>query len=123
MGVDEYAELVCPLPVIRLVTDENGDADHAEIDPCCEPLFVNHTDGRYLLVGGECDGAGPTWEVVCGGGHTLVPPDYMGNEPSPELGLNAVLHLVQESLEALGTTAKDNDGGMAFAPLPGTEGA
>lgn len=114
MAVDEYAELVCPLPVIRLSNPDDGDS-FAQIGACGEALHVDHVTSNDLMAGGEIDIA-TTWTVECRGGHTLLLPDYEANDPCSELGFDAVLGLVQEALESLGTTAKGG-GGMALVPL------
>lgn len=118
MGAPEYDELVCPLPVLRFIWPDEPDGERGEIavHHCGEQLFVNHIESRYLLAGGECDGCGPTWEVTCGNGHTLLLPDYEGNDNFAEVPFDAAL--VQEALDGLGVVVKGG-GVMNLKPLPG----
>lgn len=113
MTAPEYAELRCPLPVIVLAPSDDAN-DTPTDQPCGEQLFVNHTDSRYLLAGGECEGAPPRWEVVCGNGHVLLVPDCGGNDWAVPFDLATV----QRCLLDIGVSA-DGGGPIDLQPLPG----
>lgn len=118
MSADEFADLVCPLPVLRHAWPDDDGPGPIAVHHCGEPLFVNHTNGRYLLAGGETESCGPTWEVVCGGGHTLLVPDHEGSDDFADIPFDPAL--AQEALAGLGVLVQ-GVGVMNFKPLPPTK--
>ena len=75
-----WDERQCPLPVLVKEHDEDGDLLKIITRRCNESLFTVRTEGRYLLVDGECDSCGPTWRIECGNGHVLVVPDHEADD-------------------------------------------
>jgi hypothetical protein len=104
----EWADLVCPLPVLRF-TWTDGERGPIAVHHCGSPLHVEHIRQTYLLAGGEMDIVGPSWRVICEGGHTLLLPDDQGNDDIGELTFDVAL--VQEALVGIGVLA-EGDGNI-----------
>lgn len=102
---DEWADLCCPLPVLRFTWSDDPAAERGPVavQHCGQPLHVEHTRTTYLVAGGEMEVAGPSWQVICEGGHVLLVPDDEGNDNIDELGFDVAL--VQEALVGIGVVA------------------
>jgi hypothetical protein len=107
--VDVYADLLCPLPVLRFTWPDDPMAERGPlaVHHCGSPLHVEHTRYNALLAGGEMEiSAG--WRVICEGGHTLLLPDDEDNDNLDQLIFDVAL--VQEALEGIGVVAKGGGG-------------
>jgi hypothetical protein len=92
----DWDERRCPLYVIRKHRAPDGHDWVREIEPCEQPLHVEYTESKYLLAGGECDSCGPTWQVICEGGHVLVLPDHQADDHFDAIPFD--LNLVNKAL-------------------------
>lgn len=79
-------DVKCPLPVVRVVLDDDGEVDRQTfaIQPCGESVFVADETCEYVVMSAPghvvrsfgCRG----WRVECQMGHVLLVPDHEGNE-------------------------------------------
>ncbi len=110
MNDAEWADLCCPLPVIRFAWSDDGERGPAAVHHCGSNLHVEHTRYNTLLAGGEME-ISAAWRVICEGGHTLLMPDDQGNDDVEDLTFDVAL--VQEALVGIGVVAQ-GPGGINF---------
>lgn len=77
---DDWADLKCPMPVLRLDRHDNNDPP-PHLGICDEDLFLVTRNSSQLLAGGPME-INDWWRVECGAGHVLMVPDNEGNDYS-----------------------------------------